>query len=119
MLFEILFVAGCILGGMAVAWAIENILPVVVDYLKRKYRQHAILSKGKQINEWIKSTNDPEIKAELAAIQAASQGLLAPLNSAGEVCYEEVIVIKPEDATGEDRMADAVLIRANGTYQEL
>ena len=60
-----------------------------------------------------------EIKAELERIKRARQALFTPLNKKGEQCYEEVIVLKPEDATGEDRMADAVLIKANGTYQEL
>ena len=119
MIFEILFIGSLILGGIVIAWTIENVLPKVIGYLKTKLRQEAIISKGNQINEWIKNTRDPEIIAELRAIKDAHQALVTPLTTTGEYCYEEVVVLKPEDATGEDRMADAVLIRANGTYQEL
>ena len=119
MLFEILLIGAAILGGVVVAWAIENILPAVIDFLKRKRYENGILEKGEQINEWLRNTTDPEIKAELERIKRARQALFTPLNNNGEQCFEAVIVLKPEDATGEDRMADAVLIRANGTYQEL
>ena len=119
MLFEILLIGAAILGGVVVAWAIENILPAVIDFLKRKRYENGIFEKGEQINEWLRNTTDPEIKAELERIKRARQALFTPLNKNGEQCFEDVIVLKPEDATGEDRMADAVLIRANGTYQEL
>lgn len=119
MIFEIIVVAAAVLGGVVIAWAIETVVPIVVDYLKRKKLEDAIISKGKAINDWFEKTDDPEIIAELEAIKKAQQALLAPRDKSGRIYYGEIVVIKPQSVEGEDRMSDKTLIRRDGSHQEL
>jgi len=112
-------VAAAVLGGVVIAWAIETVVPMVVDYLKQKAAEDAVVSKGKAINEWLKNTDDPEIIAELEAIKKARQALLAPRDKSGRIYYGEIVVIKPQSVEGEDRMSDKTLIRRDGSHQEL
>ena len=120
MLFEIItIVAVALIGGAAIAWAIETILPIVINRLKELRHDTGIVIKGTAINKWIKKTNNPIIRSEAQAVRDAGQALLLPLDNQAKICYKEITVLKPEDVSGEDRMANAVMIDVDGSHYDL
>ena len=118
MISSLFYVAAILLGGMLVAWAIENVVPAVVKYLKSKFFPSGFLIKGDKINDLIRNSKDPEIRAELEAVKKAHDGLLLPTNDDQVVCYGDITLIRAQDPTGKDQMTDECLIRDDGTYQE-
>ena len=114
-----------LLGGLAigatvslVAWSIVEVVKAAANYLRKKSREYGIIQKRKALNDLINSTDDPEIKRDLRTIRDEHKGLLIPLDSSKEPCFDEITVIAPENAS-RDTMADEILVADDGSYKEL